>query len=169
MKQKRQLIDHWVASRGPFLRFLFHFRDKSFFVMTGATLVRFCLPPCLMTRSYKDFRCGDDSNLERCGTKRRCDSCLSSVSSHPSVRPCIWICKCLSSLIWNIFLNLTPPCRAHALRSFLRGKYVEVVVGAFSNTPPSTEMSCHKAFSTAYFVAELIVGPSHFLTCGFGA
>ena len=45
MKQKRQLIDHWVASRGPFLRFLFHFRDKSFFMTTGATLGRFCLPP----------------------------------------------------------------------------------------------------------------------------
>ena len=44
MKQKRQLIDNWVASRGPFLRFLFHFRDKSFFMTTGATLGRFCLP-----------------------------------------------------------------------------------------------------------------------------
>ena len=57
MKQKRQLIDHWVASRGPFLRFLFHFRDKSFFMTTGATLVRYeqpsegstSLPPCFMT------------------------------------------------------------------------------------------------------------------------
>ena len=53
MKQKRQLIDHWVASRGPFLRFLFHFRDKSFFMTTGATLVRYeqpsegsASPPC---------------------------------------------------------------------------------------------------------------------------
>ena len=44
MKQKRQLIDHWVASRGPFLRFLFHFRDKSFFMTTGATLVRYEQP-----------------------------------------------------------------------------------------------------------------------------
>ena len=44
MKQKRQLIDHWVASRGPFLRFLFHFRDKSFFMMTEATLVRYEQP-----------------------------------------------------------------------------------------------------------------------------
>ena len=54
MKQKRQLIDHWVASRGPFLRFLFPFRDKSFFMTTGATLVRYeqpsegsASPPCL--------------------------------------------------------------------------------------------------------------------------
>ena len=54
MKQKRQLIDHWVASRGPFLRFLFHFRDKSFFMTTGATLVRYeqpsegsASPPCV--------------------------------------------------------------------------------------------------------------------------
>jgi len=44
MKQKRQLIDHWVASRGPFLRFLLHFRDKSFFMTTGATLVRYGQP-----------------------------------------------------------------------------------------------------------------------------
>ena len=44
MKQKRQLIDNWVASRGPFLRFLFHFRDKSFFMTTGATLVRYEQP-----------------------------------------------------------------------------------------------------------------------------
>ena len=44
MKQKRQLIDHWVASCGPFLRFLFHFRDKSFFMTTGATLVRYEQP-----------------------------------------------------------------------------------------------------------------------------
>ena len=44
MKQKRQLIDHWVASRSPFLRFLFHFRDKSFFMTTGATLVRYEQP-----------------------------------------------------------------------------------------------------------------------------
>ena len=53
MKQKRQLIDHWVASRGPFLRFLFHLRDKSFLMTTGATLVRYeqpsegsASPPC---------------------------------------------------------------------------------------------------------------------------
>ena len=44
MKQKRQLIDHWVASRGPFLQFLFYFRDKSFFMTTGATLVRYEQP-----------------------------------------------------------------------------------------------------------------------------
>ena len=44
MKQKRQLIDHWVALRGPFLRFLFYFRDKSFFMTTGATLVRYEQP-----------------------------------------------------------------------------------------------------------------------------
>ena len=44
MKQKRQQIDHWVAFRGPFLRFLFHFRDKSFFMTTGATLVRYEQP-----------------------------------------------------------------------------------------------------------------------------
>ena len=44
MKQKRQLIDHWVASHGPFLRFLFHFRVKLFFMTTGATLVRYEQP-----------------------------------------------------------------------------------------------------------------------------
>ena len=42
MKQERQLIDHLVASRGPFLQFLFHFRNKSF--STGATLVRYEQP-----------------------------------------------------------------------------------------------------------------------------
>ena len=67
MKQKRQLIDHWVASRGPFLRFLFHFRDKSFFMTTGATLVRYEQPsegsasPPWVIRSHTR-KVGEDEN-----------------------------------------------------------------------------------------------------------